>query len=662
MPYRSHLLVMLIAVCAAGLAACSPSDSAQSTALAAVPARLLNFWQTAEDRLSTEEPAHEWRFFAENGDRIRLAVQSAGSIEAALTAASGLMLGEGLDQMHTLSETGIYVLRVSLAGSADARYTVTLSYTDRPTPTVPTPTFTPTPTSTLTPSPTRTWTPTPTLTHTPSQTPSPTLTPSRTFTPSPTATPSATPTPVYLDLGTLRGELSAGEMVDAVFISSFERHIYTFEASAGQYATLSMLPRDATDPAMTLYDPAGRALAYDDNSGDGRAALLRAIRLDRDGLYIVQTVTNGAIGGYSLRLDLDSAAPTRIPWTPEPTATLVTGMATPLPPERDLLSDHQPMRGSIDRPGAFRRYFINVPAEAVLTIAAYPAEGSGLLPRLQVITPAGESLFEVGSRRENAGAALAPALGALEAGIYSIFVTGDNRTTGDFVIAFGYGVSYAETLRGELRSSETVEGALDRRGLRDTWSLVLHEGDVIAVNIQALVGGFLPLIELAAPDGRIIARAENGSAVQIDSVSAPLSGIYHLRVSGREASSFGLYRLSWDYVRAAPTSTPRGPSLPVLTAAAVIPPRTYLTFPFQADAGARIRVSVTALEPTLDPVAALLGPAGEVILEVDDSGSSLDPEFEVALEESGTYTLRVHGFNESFGRAEIRVELLFPLP
>ncbi len=662
MRYRSRLLVMVIAVCALGLAACSPSEPAQPAALAAVPARLLNFWQTAEDRLSTAEPVHEWRFFAESGDRIRLVVQSDAAVEAALAAASGSALGEGLDQVHTLGETGIYVLRVSLAGAAEGRYTVTLSYTDRPTPTVPTPTFTPTPTVTLTPTPTRTWTPTPTPSSTSTPTRTPSWTPSATFTPSPSFTPSITPTPVYIELGTLRGELSAGETLDAVFISSFERHIYTFEARAGQYVTLSMLPRDATDPAMTLFDPAGRALAYDDNSGGGRAALLRAIRLDQDGLYIVQAVTNGAIGGYSLRLDLDAAAPTRIPWTPEPTATFVTGMATPLPPEYDQLSDHQPQRGSIDRPGAFRRYFIHVPAEAVLTIAAYPAEGSALLPRLQVITPAGESLFEVGSRRENAGAALAPALGALEAGIYSIFVTGDNRTTGDFLIAFGYGTSYAEMLRGELRSGETVEGALDRRGLRDTWSLALHQGDVIAINMQALVGGFLPLIELAAPDGRIIARAENGSALQIDAVSAPMSGVYHLRISGREASSFGLYRLWWDYVSAAPTSTPRAPALPVLTTSASIPPRTYLAFPFQGEAGTRIRVSVTALEPTLDPVAALLGPAGEVILEVDDSHGSLDPEFEIALEESGTYTLRVNGFNESFGRAEIRVELLIPLP
>jgi hypothetical protein len=645
------------------LAACSTAPT--PTQVAVVPIRLIDFWDIQTDTLTPEDAARDWQFIGRNGDRIRIVVSADSGLPLTVTLQNNTVVAEGRDITLTLPGEGTYTLRVELSGDISAAYTVALTYTDRPTPTVPSPTPSVTLTPSLTFTPSRTTTRTPTRTHTPSLTPTVTDTPTNTLTPSITPTPSSTATPVYAPLGSLVGRLTNGLTVRGTFISSFERHIYDFAGSAGQYATIQMICangaclEDGVDPVLTLYDPQGAPVAMDDNTYGGGGALLRNILLPGEGTYYVQAVSSGAAGDYALTLALnESSSPAVFAATITPTSTPIVGTVTPLPGGEQLY-DHIPVAGRIERAGSFARYFIEAQPAEIVTVAASPATGSALQPHLQIVNPAGEVLFDVPARRDNGGDALIPALSLLEGGVYSVFVTGDSSTTGGFILSYGRGPSHRDVQRGEALPNQDYASAIERRGLRDVWTILLNRDDVISASVQTQNPGFVPALELAAPDGTVLAAGSSAEGVilpEFAEIRAPVTGLYTLRVTGVNANSFGPYQIVWERTTTAPTATPRTASYPILTADDEITSQNYLTYPFQGMSGQHVRIQVIATSPELDPVAALLAPDGTILAEGDDSSGSLNPEFEVTLPSTGTYMLRVNGYNATSGTVEVLVE------
>jgi hypothetical protein len=339
----------------------------------------------------------------------------------------------------------------------------------------------------------------------------------------------------------------------------------------------------------------------------------------------------------------------------------VVGTATPLPGGEQLY-DHVPVAGRIEQPGDFKRFFIVAQPAEIVTIAAGPAPGSPILPHVEIVNPGGEVLFDVPSRLDNGGDALVPALSLLEGGVYSIFVTADSNSTGDFIVSYGRGSSHREVMRGEALPDLEYASAIERRGLREAWTILLHRDDVIVANVRTQNPGFNPALELVAPDGTTLARGDdeqdNINPV-LQSIRAPLTGLYRLRVTGVNAGTFGPYQLFWQRTIPAATATPRTASYPILTADDIVPAQTYLDYPFQGFAGQRVGIQVIAVSPDLDPVAALIAPDGTVIAQGDDSENSLNPIFEAVLPVTGTYILRVNGYNATSGTVEVLVEGLF---
>ncbi len=80
---------------------------------------------------------------------------------------------------------------------------------------------------------------------------------------------------------------------------------YKFDARAGDYFTISM---DATsgnvDPAIRIYNSAGREVAYDNDGGSGINARLSDFRMPADGEYTIHALRlrEEQEGGYELRL------------------------------------------------------------------------------------------------------------------------------------------------------------------------------------------------------------------------------------------------------------------------------------------------------------------------------------------------------------------------
>jgi hypothetical protein len=216
--------------------------------------------------------------------------------------------------------------------------------------------------------------------------------------------------------------------------------------------------------------------------------------------------------------------------------------------------------------------------------------------------------------------------------------------------------------RGDITVDQPTDGQIIRRGLRDVWSLYLNAGDVISAAVSPKETQLDPVLELIAPDGSLISQDDNGGggrSASIGSALAPVSGLYHLRVTAAGGFGSGAYTLVWHYINLAPTATPRPGTILLMSFEDTIPPSTYQFYTFQGKAGDTVQIQVVA-EPGsgFDPVAVLLGLDGAVIAEGDDNGSDLNPRFTAQLPADGTYSVRVNGYLTG-GAFTLTVEKLF---
>ncbi len=621
-------LVLLVTVLVL-ISACDnrAQSEAELPTLAVLPSptvtRLLNFWQPTEGTLTYPEQVDRWQFVAEKGDAIN--VRALGDVNIIVQAADGLIVGTGTEIRATLPDTGSYTVLVQLVQGETGSYELGLGYTDRLNPAD----FTATPPEQVVGIP--------------------------------------TPTPSFAELGRLITQLNSGEVASMIFEpGEDENHVYTFEGSAGEFVTLNMARTAGTiDPQLRLISPSGVALAVDHNSGGARGALLRNIILPEDGLYRVQASSGGFPGDYELLLLGDDrgqpVTPTIIAqMTTTPFVEILTPtLATAAPNTR--LEDHVPVIGSIIERGSFARHSIFVSAGEFLTIGVRPL--GDWRPFIELYSPDGEQAATANVSNSNAGGDVLISMWPVgETGTYSLFVNAEDSATGEYIVSYGSGATRENVQRGSTSPDAPYDGQIVRRGLRDVWSLTLNKNDVISVAVSPLNTALDPVIELVAPDGSVVATDDNGGGFPnalLNAATVPISGRYQLRVLAANAASTGPYRIIWRYINVAPTETPEPVRVLVMTVEDFAQDGQYLFYPFQGRAGQRVRIQVNAQPGSpFDPVAALIGPDGQVIAEGDDSNDTLNPNFAADIPTDGTYSVRVNGYLSS-GAFELIVDALF---
>ncbi len=417
------------------------------------------------------------------------------------------------------------------------------------------------------------------------------------------------------------------------------------------------------DPLLRLYDPSGEELAVDDNSGGGRAALLRNIPLRQDGLYQIQASGGNASGDYQISLSAGDPVPVTPTIVVIPSATLPPATdADVLPtaaPDQPLVA-YVPVTGSLSGPGDVRRHAIRASKGDVITINAHRLDpASALRPVLEVYGPQGDLLASVNAQTSNAGGDTQVTLLPInESGSYSLFVTAQGGG-GDYVIAYGEGPYYENLGQGMATADIPYDGQITRRGARDIWTLALNAGDAISISAGPSNAALDPVLALFAPDGSLVASDDNSGGYPnalINEARAPVTGLYPLMVSAAAGATAGPYRLIWRYVNIAPTPTYDAPRILLFSVDDTINEGEYRFYPFQGVAGQHLLILVNARPGTgLDPVAALIGPDGSVIAEGDDSDNSLNPHFSATLPADGTYQVRVNGYLSS-GAFELLVD------
>lgn len=605
----------------------TPEVTGESTAPAldsAGPTRVpaLVSWQPAQGTLDGTG-ANMWQFFGQAGDAIRLrAIGRDVDVTMTLLAPDGAVLGEGDTIEATLPTSDVYRVEVaSVLPGGIGTYDLGLGYTDRPNPT------------------------------------------DAADIPAPALVGVPTPTPAYAGSGTFVDRLTGGETLGGDLDDAEDAHIYTFDGESGQYVEIALVRvSGALDPRLTVFDPAGSALALDDNSGGERDALLRNLRLPADGLYSVQVTGGGFTGSYALRLIAYADPAPLVPTTqPTPTATPTFDPATPtigpaVPGAR--LRDHVPVTDALTAPDGVNIYSFELPAGVLLTVGVNPAPGSALRPQLEIVDPdgalvGGEPVVAAGS---GLPALLLPTPATL-GGVYQLFVTAEDNTTGGYTVSFGTGTTRGEVQRGLIPADAQTQASIDAPAVRDVWTLYLSAGDIISAAAQPTGSSLLdPVLDLVAVDadpndpGAVLAVDDNGgggSNALLNSLRIPATGVYHLRVRAAGAATTGAYTLVWRYVNRAPTATPIPAVALVMTVDDVVGGGLYGFYPFQGRAGTQVRVRVIGQPGSgFDPVAALVAPDGSVIAEADDTEGDLNARFIVALPEDGTYQVRVNGYRD----------------
>jgi hypothetical protein len=619
---RWFILISVLAI----LSACNPDNSVDlptrvvldtsSSTLTAAPfgdanfINVLNFWEATTGVLAADE-ADAWRFLGQAGDAIAVRVLG---IDAILTLETEneeiLQRGDTIQIM--LPANGIYTVIVQSAVPGEGGdYEIGLGYTDR-------------------------------------------VNPAETFaTPLPHVVGVPTPEPSFVELGTYISRLTSGDSIGGLMSPGEPDHIYTFDGVMGEYIELeASYVSGEINPRLTLYNPDGLPMATDDDSGENHTARLRNIYVSSDGVYTVQVSGGGLPGGYAIRFQRSGVfiPPTITPIplvVPTPTTTFMMPTPALITAPGNRLEADTPMMGFLDSTNTSATHPIYVAAGEIISVGVQVAAEPNRQLQLQLRSPTGEVVAQADT--DSADAVIA-AYQALVEGAYQVAITFAGEGAGQYIITYRRGVTWSDDLRGPVARDEIHEGEIAQYGVADVWTVELRAGDIITAAVSPILSlTFDPILEIAPvhdPHAPIVFDDNGGGgfSAYVPRVEIPETGLYLMRVYAARGETIGAYTLIWRYINIAPTATPALRVAPILTLDDVVPNQSYQFYPFQGHSGQRVRISVIATEEGFDPVVALIGPGGEVLVEADDIDGDLNPVIVFMLPADDTYNVRVNGY------------------
>lgn len=479
-----------------------------------------------------------------------------------------------------------------------------------------------------------------------------------TSTPEPSATTQITP--ISAHLGTVITHLTDQAIISGTITSDLTPHIYTFDGIANQYLTIEMRVREPNIyPILNIYDPSGALIATDSESGNmnmgENVALIRNIPIKQAGTYLIQARLD-TVGGYTVRLMggeqpfvVTPFAPTAQPVTAVPTFSGIPTVS--YTPNGIRLSDQVPVMSDLQTPDTVMPFSMQLVAGQSITIGGGATPGENTRLRFEILAPDGRIVASADSDTSNANGdtIITPFIAPMD-GVYQLFVVAHQGRNGRFIVSYGSGSSWLDTNVGQPPHSEPLQGTITRIGQRDVWYVQLKALDVISIAVSPAEGSSLdPIVEIApaTQPAMILGVDDNGGgdrSALIPQIVIPEDGVYLIRVRASQANSTGAYHLIWRYIQAAPPSSTGAYFYPILARHDSIPSSQYQLYPFYGRAGQQIRVVIEATDGAFDPVGALIAPDNMILVEVDDSNNSLNPDFTYTLPTDGTYNIRVNGY------------------
>ena len=370
-----------------------------------------------------------------------------------------------------------------------------------------------------------------------------------------------------------------------------EQSLWEFSGLAGQWLQISMATDDGSfDPELTLYDPNGDRIDYDDDSGNRWNARIET-SLPETGVYTLEAGRAGSDALYRLTMT-------------EPTLY-------------QLISGQTVTSTTAEKP----LWHFSGQAGQGIRITMETGDGN-FDQELTLYTPNGNQVTK-DDNLVGRGAFIETALPY--DGMYTLQV----RRSDSHAL---YTLTMTQLMIPQLPFDQPIRSTTANNTL---WQFAGRQGQGIRVVMETDESDFALLLSLDAPDGEEVARSYNsdGMSTSIE-VRIPISGVYSVHVG--DADNSGPYTL---------TVSPF--DVPILSLGENITSTTsdHTVWLFEGEANQDVRISMETADERFDPLLTLLDSEGNVLAENDDT-EGRNAQITTKLPDKGIYTIRA-GRNNS---------------
>ncbi|MEQ9032254.1 MAG: pre-peptidase C-terminal domain-containing protein [Aggregatilineales bacterium] len=432
--------------------------------------------------------------------------------------------------------------------------------------------------------------------------------------------------------------IAVGEAVNGT-VTAGRNSDWRLSATAGQVVAINVSTGGLFDSTLTVFDPNGVQIAYDDDSGGNLASAIGRLTLLMDGEYRIRVGAFGGASGGDFTLSV----------------TQIDTVSVAARPPVQSISIGESVQGALP-PNGEREYTFDGTTGTTVSIAV-TGDFDSTLTLLQSGT---QLAFD-----DDSGGGLNSAISGFELpadATYTVIVGGSTRQgQGSFTLRTSNSIirtsltdgqgggggapqEYGETCT--LLEGETIASSLPPEGERDCFFDGV-EGQIVRLTTDAEFDSTLSLLD---DSGNVIAFNDDFAGTlnsQIRDFELPATGIYIARVNGYRNRNSGDFTLTLN----APTfsaQTVASNTINIGTSqSATLAEGEFDTWEFDGESGQQVTINV---EGTFDTTLALLSAAGEQIAFNDDSNGTTNSTLEtVDLPVAGTYTIQVGSFGQQSG-------------
>jgi GH24 family phage-related lysozyme (muramidase) len=291
-----------------------------------------------------------------------------------------------------------------------------------------------------------------------------------------------------------------------------EINSYTFSGSAGEVITAFLAASWSNVPRLELYDPAGILR----KRIDAQSIRADTVHLTANGSYTLLVLDSDGqqTGNYGLHLQ-------RIT----------------IPAGAPLIGYGQTLQDTLSARADINVYTFSGTAGDV--VSAFLAGNWSTVPRLELYDPAG-----VLRKRVDAQSIRFDTVQLTSTGMYALLVLdSDGQQTGNYGLTLQRLINPAGA--PAISFGETRQDTLYSRAELNAYTFTGAAGEIVTVKASGSgVPGFLTMLEVYTPPGRILRRTAASNDVRVDTLRLPESGTYSilmLDADGQQTGTYGIH-------------------------------------------------------------------------------------------------------------------------
>ena len=242
-----------------------------------------------------------------------------------------------------------------------------------------------------------------------------------------------------------------------------------------------------------------------------------------------------------------------------------------------------------------------------------------------------------------------------------IIVVGSFTGTGDFELTISFGGGAPPRGGGgsasgsvEVGFTDVFEGTIQDPSETVDFDLDLQAGDTVILQTQGLTGDLDTILTLYGTNGREISTVDDAN---LDGGNVNSVIIYEVDDSGTYTATVGAYGGTGDFSLSVTTLNPADVNSQVVQGE-LTSRELSASYELELVEGDSIVIQTQSLSGDLDTMLTLYNPSGDIAYENDDintDAGNYNSAISFTVDETGTYTLEITGYNESTGEYLVTV-------